>query len=121
MRDHAGEGVHQRRFTGAVLAEQRMDLAGPHIEIDVVQRVHAWEGFAYAFGRQDRRRAQSRLLRCGERGAPARNIAGEFRAMRGEPAMGRRPLHDERTTRGNPPYPPSSHLGAAPVRKDLSV
>ena len=64
MRDHAGEDVHQRRFAGAVLAEQRMDLAGPDIEIDVVQRAHAWEGLAYAFGRQNWKRAQRRLLRC---------------------------------------------------------
>ena len=75
MRDHAGKDVHQRRLAGAVLAEQRMDLAGPNIEIDVVQRAHAWEGLAYAFGRQNRKRAQKRLPRRCERVAPACNFA----------------------------------------------
>ena len=30
------EDVHQGRLAGAVLAEQRMDLAGAHVEIDAV-------------------------------------------------------------------------------------
>ena len=32
----AGEDVHQRALAGAVLAEQRVDLAGPQLEVDVV-------------------------------------------------------------------------------------
>ena len=35
-RVHAVEDLHQRRLAGAVLAEQGVDLAGPHVEVDVV-------------------------------------------------------------------------------------
>ena len=34
----AGQDLDQRRLAGAVLAEQRVDLAAPHVEIDVVER-----------------------------------------------------------------------------------
>ena len=37
----AVEDVHQGRLPGAVLAEQRVDLAGPHVEVDVVVGEHA--------------------------------------------------------------------------------
>ena len=30
------EDVHQRGLAGAVLAQQRVDLAGPHVEVDAV-------------------------------------------------------------------------------------
>src|SRR6266404_6126373 len=42
----AAQHLHQRRLAGAVLAHQGMDLALPDGEIDVVQRLHAGEGFA---------------------------------------------------------------------------
>ena len=35
---NAGENFDQRRFSSAVLAEQRMNLAAPHIEIDTIER-----------------------------------------------------------------------------------
>ena len=34
--DQAVEDVHQGRLAGAVLADQRVDLAGAHVEVDVV-------------------------------------------------------------------------------------
>ena len=37
------EDVHQRRLAGAVLAEQRMDLAAAQVEVDVVVGEHARE------------------------------------------------------------------------------
>ena len=37
-RMHAGEDLDQRRFAGAVVADQRHDLAGVHVEVDVGQR-----------------------------------------------------------------------------------
>ena len=40
----AGDEMHQRRLAGAVLADQRMDLAAPHLERDVVDGPHAREG-----------------------------------------------------------------------------
>ncbi len=35
-RGQAVEDVHERRLAGAVLAEQGVDLAGPHVEVDAV-------------------------------------------------------------------------------------
>jgi hypothetical protein len=40
-RDHTGQDLHQRRLAGAVLAEQRGDLAAMDIEIDALERVDA--------------------------------------------------------------------------------
>ena len=37
----AGDDLDQRRLAGAVLAEQRMHLAGADVEADPVQRAHA--------------------------------------------------------------------------------
>ena len=42
---HPGDDLDQRGFPGAVLAQQRMDLARPDIEADVVQHPHRAEGF----------------------------------------------------------------------------
>ena len=42
----AGQDLEQRRLAGAVLAEQRVDLAGPHFEIDIVERQHAGKALA---------------------------------------------------------------------------
>ncbi len=41
--DHARENVHQCRLAGAILAEQRMDLAPLEVEIDAAQRLRAAE------------------------------------------------------------------------------
>ena len=38
-----GEDVHQRALAGAVLAEQRVDLAAAQVEVDAVVRQHAGE------------------------------------------------------------------------------
>ena len=35
---HAGENLDQRRFAGAVVADQRDDFAGVDVEVDVGQR-----------------------------------------------------------------------------------
>ena len=45
---HAGENLGEGRFPGAVLAEQRMDLAAPKVEIDVAQHLDARERFGDA-------------------------------------------------------------------------
>ena len=39
--DHAGENLHQRRLAGAILSEQRGDLAAMDVEIDALERVNA--------------------------------------------------------------------------------
>ena len=36
--NRAAEDTHQRRFAGAVLAHERMDFAGQHLEIDAIKR-----------------------------------------------------------------------------------
>ena len=35
---HAGKDLDQRRFAGTVLAEKRVDLAGTHVEINIIER-----------------------------------------------------------------------------------
>ena len=42
----ARQNLEQRRFSRAVLAEQRMDLGVTHFEMDVLQRQHAGEALA---------------------------------------------------------------------------
>ena len=42
----AGEDLEERRLAGAVLAEQRMDLARQHLEVDIVERLHAGKALA---------------------------------------------------------------------------
>src|SRR5690606_39950332 len=39
----AGEGLDQRRLTGAVLAHERVDLAGEQAELDLVERLDSGE------------------------------------------------------------------------------
>ncbi|CCK16005.1 conserved hypothetical protein [Cronobacter universalis NCTC 9529] len=50
---NAGERFNQRRFTGAVFAEQRHDLPAPQAEIDLVEGLYAGKRFAQAFRSQD--------------------------------------------------------------------
>ena len=48
--DGAAEDAHQRRFAGAVLADQRMDFAGQHLEIDAIERCGRPEALANSVG-----------------------------------------------------------------------
>ena len=52
--DDAGEDVHQGRFAGAVLAEQRMNFAALEIEVDAAQGLHAAKALDDAAHRQKR-------------------------------------------------------------------
>ena len=56
-----GEDLDQRRLAGAVLADERMRLAGAAIEADVAQRVHAAERLRDVRHLDDRRGAHARL------------------------------------------------------------
>src|ERR1700674_1954289 len=78
----AGEDFHQRRFAGAVFADQRMHLAAPDVEVDAVERAHAGIGFGDAahrhigrFGGSVSGRhtvvSGSAAFRCTNRPAPA--------------------------------------------------
>ena len=40
---HAGERLDERRLARAVLAEHAVDLAGPNVQVDAAQRLHAGE------------------------------------------------------------------------------
>jgi len=44
--DRAGDGFAQRRFAGAVFADERMHLAGVEVEIDAFDGMHAAVDFA---------------------------------------------------------------------------
>jgi hypothetical protein len=39
----AGDDLCQGRFPGAVFADQRVDLTGFDLEIDLAERLHAWK------------------------------------------------------------------------------
>ena len=68
-RIEARHQLDQRRFAGAVLAEQRGDLAGAHVEIDVVERQHARKGFRDAARDQNLALAGSCQRQDGSRAA----------------------------------------------------
>src|SRR5262245_23995214 len=50
--DRAADDLHQGRFPRAILAEQHVDLAGPELEVDAVQRHDAREGLPDATQRE---------------------------------------------------------------------
>src|SRR6188474_2866695 len=52
---HAGEDFREGGFAGAVLTEERMDLAALQIEVDVAQHFHTRELLGYAARRNERR------------------------------------------------------------------
>ena len=52
--DDAGDDLGQRRLAGAVLAKQRVDLALPEIEADVLDRRHAAIGLGDVLQPHDR-------------------------------------------------------------------
>ena len=47
VRVHPGQHLHQRRFAGAVLAADGVDLLPTHRQADVLQRLHAGEFLGY--------------------------------------------------------------------------
>ena len=53
---HAGDDLDHGRLAGAVLAEQNVDLAGAHVEADLVQRKRAGELLRDALEVQERGR-----------------------------------------------------------------
>ena len=67
----AADLADQRRFAGAVLAEQRMDFAAPHVEVDTIERPNARELFDETldrkkyFARGRRRRSVALLQSLG--------------------------------------------------------
>ena len=59
----AVENAHERALAGAVLAEERVHLAGPHIEVDVVVGDHPGEPLRDAAHFQQRHRVARRTGR----------------------------------------------------------
>ena len=49
-----GEALDQRGLAGAVVADQRGDLSGIDVEVDVVEDVHGAEALVELAGREDR-------------------------------------------------------------------
>ena len=50
---NAGQRFDQRRFSGAVFAQQGHDFAAPQAKVDVIQRLNAGEEFTKSFGAKD--------------------------------------------------------------------
>ena len=44
--EHAGKHLDERAFSGAVLAHNRMDFAGPNREVDAIDSADLKKGFA---------------------------------------------------------------------------
>src|SRR5690606_34432653 len=51
---HAGEDFREGRLAGAVLAEQRVNLARHEVEVDIAQHIDGGEGLADATGGDQR-------------------------------------------------------------------
>src|SRR5258707_55790 len=66
----AVQDLHQRRFAGTVLAEERVNLAAADAEIDAAQRLHAGKAFGDAGGLDDEIRALDHLASPGLRLGP---------------------------------------------------
>ena len=49
LRIYTGKDLHQSRFTCAVFSHQRMHFPFSHLEIHVIQRMYAREGFINIF------------------------------------------------------------------------
>ena len=60
---HAGDDLDQRRFAGAVLAEQGVNFAGMKRKRDVVERLRGVEALGDAANIQDRRNPSPRRRR----------------------------------------------------------
>ena len=58
-RHDPGHDLDERRLAGAVLAQQRVDLAGSHVQVDVVEH----DGIAVALAKAGRDQARCRGLR----------------------------------------------------------
>jgi hypothetical protein len=49
----AGHALDQRRLACPVVADERGDLTGPHVEVDVVQHLHGAEALVHPAQLQD--------------------------------------------------------------------
>jgi hypothetical protein len=65
---HAGDDLHQRRFAGAVFADEAVDFARTEREIDIAQRVNAAEGLRDAAHLEKRRASRCFRGHFAERG-----------------------------------------------------
>ena len=66
----AGEDLHQRRLAGAVLAHERVHLAGAEVEVDAVERGHPGEMLGDAPGAKQIRAADVRCAGHASRTPP---------------------------------------------------
>ena len=101
---HAGEHLHERGLAGAVLADDRVHLAGRAVEVDAVEDPHAEEGLADAAHLEQRSATlrpppMPRALRGGEDGVDDLRAAGAVGERR-EP-VGRALAGDRRVRVGD--------------------
>ena len=98
QRHDARHDLGQRRLAGAVLADQRMDLAAPQVEIDALDGGHAGIELGGPAQRQDRCRVMAAELLRSERRQrqPARHAARSL----GDRSPGRRRARPPRRCRG---------------------
>ena len=54
--ENAGDEIEERRLAGAVRPDQRVDVAGRHLELEIVERVEAAEALGQPFDRKTRLR-----------------------------------------------------------------
>ena len=122
---HAGEDVHQRRLAGAVLAEERVDLAGLQVEVDAAQRLDAAEALLDAAHLEERlsHGPGTRTTRGGgrRRGARSPRPAGRPSSAAAEssrPARSRRRQRagDRRARAGQPRGPLAPPAPRSPAR-----
>jgi len=80
--DHAGKDVHQRGLAGAVLAQERVHLAGLEIEIDAAQGVHAAEALLDAVHLQEEPAHEwTSPWRSGGQPQDSRSFSSDFNRM----------------------------------------
>ena len=81
----AGDDVDQRRLARAVLAEQDVDLAGPKVEVDAVERDHAGEELRYPG--QFQQQAVAARRSSGARRIPDAGFGGGHDLLRPAPVI----------------------------------
>ena len=80
-RVHAGDDLHQGGLAGAVLTDDGVHLARPHVEVDAVEDAYAEERLADAPEREQRRRRSDRTSRGPYGRQPSRSKADAIESV----------------------------------------
>ena len=98
----AAQHLDERGLAGAVLAHQRVDLAGHQLQVDLIERQHAWEALADVLERRGWVRSRVRPDACALGGAGPGDARGRRRARRRWTRLGR--LASGAEARAGPAY-----------------